>query len=159
MIFDCSLCEGICCYNPPQIANKREYEFAKSQGAEIVAVKISSEKYALAIAKKNRKCPFLTETNKCSIYENRFESCRNYKCGFLNKKIEGPINPAEFAVYLNSTNGSNTEDLDIFLVSKKFIKNEHIRILKPSEIIETLSALDFDIFFSIIQKINNKINI
>jgi len=112
MIFDCNLCEGICCYNPPQIANKKEYEFAKSQGAKIVAVKTSSGKYALAIAKKNGKCPFLTEDNKCSIYENRFESCKNYKCGFFEKEINSQINPIEFANVLNSK--VESKNLNVF---------------------------------------------
>lgn len=29
MIFNCDKCKAICCYNPPQISNIDEFDFAK----------------------------------------------------------------------------------------------------------------------------------
>ena len=154
MKFDCNMCKGICCYNPPQIANKEEYLLAKSQNVEIGAIYIKSiNKYALGILKRNGKCPFLTEESKCSVYDNRFKSCREYKCGFYEKEISGPINTIDFVKSLNN----HSNNFDIFLVGEKFIKNENIKILKPWEIKDAIFALDLNIFSSLMKEINKNI--
>ncbi len=157
MIFNCDKCKAICCYNPPQISNIDEFDFAKSQGVEIVAFKINKKKYAVMIAKKNDKCPFLMENdNKCSIYENRFLSCKNYKCAFYNQEINLFIDPFNFLAGLQ---GQNTnKNIPILLVDEKFIKKEKIKVLTKNELIEKVYATDTLSLLLLINEINDNLH-
>ena len=84
MSFDCSKCGGMCCINPPLLRTFEEGMFAKKLGVEIVASQHGENEYLIAIAKSKDVCPFLDrETGNCSIYDNRFESCRAYECKLI----------------------------------------------------------------------------
>jgi len=81
--FDCSQCFGICCVNSPLLRTVEEGLIAKKYGASIVASPVEGG-FFIAIEKRNDACPFLDrKTGECQIYEERFESCRAYRCGLI----------------------------------------------------------------------------
>jgi len=89
--FNCNLCNGICCHNPPQIETIEELEFALDNGAKVVCMNFEHDKhkyYLTVLTNEEKFCPFFdTTSKKCKIYENRFNSCKRYRCQLYDKKI------------------------------------------------------------------------
>lgn len=80
---DCSSCTGMCCITPPGIANREELDFALEREVNVVALEVESGMFVVAVKKVNGACPFLSN-GKCSVHENRFQRCVEFKCNLIN---------------------------------------------------------------------------
>ena len=74
----CQKC-GWCCrhYECLMPSNKRVNEFMKARGFRLLQSSTVDGK-ALGLWLVDLKCPHLTETNECDIYETRPAVCRDY---------------------------------------------------------------------------------
>jgi Fe-S-cluster containining protein len=118
-MFGCNLCSGVCCINPPLLRTFEEGMRAKSYGVEIVATPRDTG-YLIAIAKKDDTCPFL-KNGECSIYDDRFESCKMYECDLKN------VTPAEAVIKLVFTPECLNEQPKT--VKPKTLTKEQIKII------------------------------
>ena len=155
MKLSCDICRGICCYTPPQLKNKNEYDIAVRNNAKkyIRAFKQSNGKYVLMLIKKNGKCPFL-DNGKCKIYNERFEVCRLYKCRDFEKDIKEPYTLDEF--------GKNLEEVKkpentIFEVSKSFIRKENIKVIDFIGLMEKVLLVDSYIVEQKVKSLNERL--
>jgi Fe-S-cluster containining protein len=81
---DCNLCGGLCCVNPPQLVNMEELNFALKQDVDIMMLDLKNNRWLVTLETVNKKCPFLDTKNfECSVYKNRFNSCKEFKCEAL----------------------------------------------------------------------------
>jgi len=113
--FDCSLCAGMCCVTPPALASIEEIEKAQNLGANLKYCKIDNKEH-IFIAKKGNKCQFLDKDGNCSIYEDRFLTCKSFKCALLHKTTSY-LTETDFGGVIEAVNtntGEKIENLGIF---------------------------------------------
>ena len=74
----CSGC-GRCCSNYLPLTTK-EISYLRAY------VKLNKIKPSYHLVDSFTICPFLDNSNKCTIYENRPSICKNYKCDYFKTK-------------------------------------------------------------------------
>lgn len=106
----CESCEGLCCYMPVEVElsdlirlgilvdfhlelplNQQTKEALKNPA--VLRYTPSTKKYTLA-QKPDNSCYFLDKNKKCTVYENRPDTCRNHPkigprpnyCAYLKKE-------------------------------------------------------------------------
>jgi Fe-S-cluster containining protein len=146
--FNCSLCNGICCHNPPQIETVEELEFALDNDAKVVCMNFEHDKhkyYFTVLTTEEKFCPFFdTELKKCKIYENRFNSCKRYRCQLYDKKI----NKEEIKQKLTDmSENKNIENIMVNFIDK---------LIKPAE---EFKPVDISFTYDEIKKFLNHPNI
>ena len=159
MKLTCEICKGICCYNPPQIADENEYKTAKKYVKEYIrAFKLNNNDYALLLIKNNNnKCPFL-ENGKCKIYNERFNACKVYRCRDYEKDVkEYSLN--EFIENLENTKEKVNTSFKIFKVDKSFLEKENIEIININEIMEQVYFTDVSLLEKDVNLLNQRIKL
>ena len=81
--FSCDRCTGVCCTTPPVLT----VEEAKNMGKEKVIGLNVNGLYYLMLKPIEKVCPFLVDA-QCSIYESRFDFCKNYHCTALDTPLK-----------------------------------------------------------------------
>ena len=120
----CNSCPGICCYNPPVLSSEEEIKTAQKYNAKLIAIQTFPKHYLVAVTKNEQdKCPFLDKDGKCSIYEERFETCRNYSCQLL-KEEKSAISLFDDLSWLNNKSAATHP---VFF-SKEILENYNIPI-------------------------------
>ena len=135
---NCEKCGGLCCMNPPQISNIKELEFALNKNVEIAIVKNAYESKSLVFVKeKDNQCPFLDKDNyNCSIYEDRFNVCKEYKCKALMSE-NGKI---DLASLLTLDFIETEEDIERIFKNLINLSEEQIASYQDNENIEILNV-------------------
>ena len=140
MTFGCELCRGICCLNPPNV-KRSEAEKAKRLGAEMVSFK-RYEGYYVSIKPNGDMCPFW-EDGSCSIYDERFESCRNFECKAIGEdplrltKLSNPFMVID--MFRNPKRTYSAKREDVFW-SKEEIEKYAIPVVSEQEFIKLVLA-------------------
>jgi len=141
MQFDCKLCKGICCLNPPSV---RVYEANKAieLGASLISFK-TDEGYYVSVKPDGDMCPFW-ENGECSIYENRFQACRDFECEAMGENPDTLASIDNISVIIKVFKTSKKEPIDkngVFWM-KKDIEKYGIPVVEEKEFIEIIMARD-----------------
>jgi len=142
---DCSECNALCCVNPPMLQSEQEIAFAKSKGVELLAYTKDNYHYFIMIAKKNGYCPFLL-SNKCSVYDTRFNSCKEYTCKMLGN---------DGADILKLSLGGEMKPVSSIHpipFSKEVIDKYSIKIASDDEVTEKVFMTDAKIFIDFVSE-------
>lgn len=81
-----SFCGSVCCKNTIVLLTEEEknsgkYEFANpTKGCNCSTCQLMRKTNRVALKKRAGGCYLLDGTNKCSVYDDRPEHCRNYRC-------------------------------------------------------------------------------
>jgi len=142
---DCNECNALCCANPPMLQSEQEIAFAKSKGVELLAYTKDNYHYFIMIAKKNGYCPFLLN-NRCSVYDNRFNSCKEYTCKMLGD------NGADI---IKLCLGGDMKPVNLIhpaLFSREVINKQNIKIASDDEVTEKVFMTDAKIFIDFVSE-------
>ena len=131
----CEKCGGLCCANPPQLNNFSEIEKALSKNVEVFYNKEDQVGVFFFVVKAiNKQCPFLDKDFKCSIYEDRFEACKDYKCKALGNKIDF----TELISFSFLKNDGNQKDYKLIEATEENLKKvEELKKQFPNKLLKT----------------------
>jgi len=157
--FTCDDCAGICCLNPPLLKSMEEGLRAKHLGAKIIAVK-KENGYMIAIKKKDDSCPFLDKnTGKCTIYEDRFEACKAYKCNLLDfdRRIAIAVIANAETTITDLLNSGKLFTEPPPLLSKEDIKKLNAKVIKDrNKLLQAIAATNIGTLNRLLAIIVNK---
>jgi len=142
---NCNECNALCCVNPPMMQSEQEIAFAKSKGVELLAYTKDNYNYYVMIAKKNGYCPFLLN-NKCSVYDNRFNSCKEYTCKMLGD------NGADILKLSLGGEMKPVSSIHPISFSKEVIDRNNIKIASDDEVTNKVFMTDAKIFISFVSE-------
>jgi len=145
----CQKCLAPCCMNPPSIKPK-EKQKALDLGAELIAYEEKNECF-VSVKPKDGKCPFLSE-GRCSIYDRRFDACKEFECDAIGENpyelitSDEPLNTAmKFVI------GKKGNRLD-YIWSIDEIEKAGITLIGKKEYIRIVATRDVFVFAEIVIK-------
>ena len=145
MQFNCELCKGVCCLNPP---NVRVYEGSKAveMGASLISFR-TSRGYYVSIRPNGDTCPFW-ENGNCSVYENRFQACRNFECEMIGKDVREIVSVNDVDDMIKSFTASKERSIndDGVFWSEKEIEKYGVSVVEEAEFIRIVMMRDPFVF-------------
>lgn len=139
--FSCNDCVGMCCACPPSILSEDEIIFAIASGVRVIAIDRGGV-YAICVAKDGPTCPYLDNTGKCSIYDNRFDACRAFECSALDEEKQAFVRDHGYMDIIKKLTTNKSKAHDSIYFNRAIISKYKIEVVDLGKWTQLINGVD-----------------